>query len=42
MVRHPGAGGEPMASNAEAFAKRIDDETARFAKLVKYGKVTIE
>jgi len=36
------AGAEPMASNAEAFAKRIDDETARFAKLVKDGKVTIE
>ncbi len=36
------AGAEPMASNAEAFAKRIDDETARFARLVKDGKVTIE
>ncbi len=36
------AGAEPMPSDSAAFAKRIDDETAKFAKLVKDGKVTIE
>lgn len=36
------AGAEPMSSSPEAFAKRINDETAKFATLVKEGKVTIE
>jgi tripartite-type tricarboxylate transporter receptor subunit TctC len=36
------AGAEPMSSTPEAFAKRIHDETARFATLVRDGKVTIE
>ncbi|RLK30115.1 tripartite tricarboxylate transporter substrate binding protein [Cupriavidus plantarum] len=36
------AGAEPLSSTPEAFAKRIDDETAKFAGLVKEGKVTIE
>ncbi|WP_444634002.1 tripartite tricarboxylate transporter substrate binding protein [Cupriavidus oxalaticus] len=36
------AGAEPMSSTPEAFAKRINDETAKFATLVKEGKVTIE
>ncbi len=36
------AGAEPMASTPEAFAKRIHDETGKFAVLVKEGKVTIE
>ncbi|MBY4945046.1 tripartite tricarboxylate transporter substrate binding protein [Cupriavidus respiraculi] len=36
------AGAEPMASTPEAFARRIQDETAKFAGLVKEGKVTIE
>ncbi|WP_374703255.1 tripartite tricarboxylate transporter substrate binding protein [Cupriavidus pauculus] len=36
------AGAEPMASAPEAFAKRINDETSKFAVLVKEGKVTIE
>nr|WP_315595652.1 tripartite tricarboxylate transporter substrate binding protein [uncultured Cupriavidus sp.] len=36
------AGAEPMPSTPEAFAKRINDETVKFATLVKEGKVTIE
>lgn len=36
------AGAEPMSSTPEAFARRISDETARFATLVKDGKVMIE
>ncbi|KAI3589200.1 BUG/TctC family periplasmic protein [Cupriavidus sp. U2] len=36
------AGAEPMSSTPEAFAKRIGDETVKFATLVKEGKVTIE
>ncbi|CAG9177584.1 hypothetical protein LMG23992_03542 [Cupriavidus laharis] len=36
------AGAEPMANTADEFAKRINDETVKFAKLVKDGKVTIE
>ncbi|MGO4306903.1 Bug family tripartite tricarboxylate transporter substrate binding protein [Cupriavidus sp. RAF12] len=36
------AGAEPMASTSDEFAKRIDTETAKFAKLVKEGKVAIE
>ncbi|MFJ4288253.1 Bug family tripartite tricarboxylate transporter substrate binding protein [Cupriavidus sp. NPDC089707] len=36
------AGAEPMSSTPEAFAKRINDETSKFAVLVKDGKVTIE
>jgi tripartite-type tricarboxylate transporter receptor subunit TctC len=36
------AGAEPMSSTPEAFSKRINDETARFATLVRDGKVTIE
>lgn len=40
--RMAAAGAEPMASTQEAFAKRINDETAKFATLVRDGKVTIE
>lgn len=40
--RMAAAGAEPMASAPEAFAKRINDETSKFAVLVKEGKVTIE
>ncbi len=36
------AGAEPMPSTQEAFAKRISDETAKFATLVRDGKVMIE
>ncbi|GJG93822.1 tripartite tricarboxylate transporter substrate binding protein [Cupriavidus pauculus] len=36
------AGAEPMSSTPEAFAKRINDETGKFAVLVKEGNVTIE
>lgn len=36
------AGAEPLATGSEEFAKRIDAETAKFAKLVKDGKVVIE
>ncbi|MEM5277788.1 tripartite tricarboxylate transporter substrate binding protein [Cupriavidus taiwanensis] len=36
------AGAEPMSSTPEAFARRIHDETTRFAVLVREGKVTIE
>ena len=36
------AGAEPMPSAPEAFARRIHDETSKFAVLVKEGKVTIE
>lgn len=36
------AGAEPMPSTQEAFAKRISEETAKFAALVREGKVTIE
>jgi tripartite-type tricarboxylate transporter receptor subunit TctC len=36
------AGAEPMPSTPEAFAKRIGDETNRFAALVRDGKVNIE
>lgn len=36
------AGAEPMASTPEAFAKRIQDETTKFAALVRQGNVTIE
>ncbi|WP_137924756.1 tripartite tricarboxylate transporter substrate binding protein [Cupriavidus sp. 2SB] len=36
------AGAEPMSSTPEAFAKRINDETSKFAALVKEGNVTIE
>lgn len=36
------AGAEPMSSTPETFAKRIGDETVKFATLVKEGKVTIE
>ena len=36
------AGAEPLPGTSEEFAKRIDNETAKFAKLVKDGKVTIE
>ncbi len=36
------AGAEPMAATADEFARRINDETVRFAKLVKDGKVAIE
>ncbi|XYJ88020.1 hypothetical protein AEMCBJ_10930 [Cupriavidus necator] len=35
-------GAEPMASTPQEFAKRIQDETVKFARLVKDGKVTIE
>lgn len=35
-------GAEPMPSTPTEFAKRIDDETVKFAKLVKDGNVTIE
>ena len=35
-------GAEPMASTPDAFARRINDETAKFAGLVKEGKVVIE
>ncbi len=35
-------GAEPMASTPDEFTKRINDETTKFAKLVKDGKVTIE
>ncbi|SOZ38148.1 Bug family tripartite tricarboxylate transporter substrate binding protein [Cupriavidus neocaledonicus] len=36
------AGAEPMSSTPEAFARRINDETSKFAVLVRDGKVTIE
>lgn len=36
------AGAEPMSSTPEEFARRISDETAKFARLVKEGNVTIE
>ncbi|SPA42404.1 conserved hypothetical protein; UPF0065 domain; putative exported protein [Cupriavidus taiwanensis] len=36
------AGAEPMSSTPEAFARRIHDETGKFAVLVRDGKVTIE
>ncbi|SOY97500.1 conserved hypothetical protein; UPF0065 domain; putative exported protein [Cupriavidus taiwanensis] len=36
------AGAEPMSSTPEAFARRIHDETDKFAVLVRDGKVTIE
>ncbi|MDQ0139985.1 tripartite tricarboxylate transporter substrate binding protein [Cupriavidus necator] len=36
------AGAEPMSSTLEAFAKRINDETNKFATLVKEGNVIIE
>ncbi|NUT17084.1 MAG: tripartite tricarboxylate transporter substrate binding protein, partial [Cupriavidus sp.] len=36
------AGAEPMSSTPEAFARRISDETSKFAALVRDGKVTIE
>jgi len=37
------AGGcEPLGSTPAEFAKRISDETTRFAKIVKEGNVTIE
>ncbi|PZX28171.1 conserved hypothetical protein; UPF0065 domain; putative exported protein [Cupriavidus phytorum] len=36
------AGAEPMSSTPDAFGKRVNDETAKFATLVKEGKVTIE
>jgi tripartite-type tricarboxylate transporter receptor subunit TctC len=36
------AGAEPMAGTSDEFARRINDETVKFAKLVKDGKVTIE
>lgn len=36
------AGAEPMSSSPEAFARRIDQETVKFAGLVKDGKVAIE
>ena len=36
------AGAEPMASTPDAFAKRINDETTKFAGLVRDGKVVIE
>lgn len=36
------AGAEPMVGTADEFAKRINDETVKFAKLVKEGKVAIE
>ncbi|MCY1227052.1 hypothetical protein D9M72_393100 [compost metagenome] len=35
-------GAEPMTSTPKEFARRIQDETVKFAKLVKDGKVTIE
>jgi tripartite-type tricarboxylate transporter receptor subunit TctC len=37
-----GIGAEPMASTPQEFAKRIQDETVKFAKLVKDGNVKIE
>lgn len=40
--RMTAAGAEPMPSMQEAFAKRISEETVRFAALVRDGKVTIE
>jgi len=40
--RMAAAGAEPMPSAPDAFAKRINDETSKFAVLVKKGKVTIE
>ncbi|CAG2160522.1 Bug family tripartite tricarboxylate transporter substrate binding protein [Cupriavidus numazuensis] len=36
------AGAEPMAGTSDEFARRINDETVKFAKLVKDGKVAIE
>lgn len=35
-------GAEPIANSPEAMARQIAEETARFAKLVKDAKVTIE
>ena len=35
-------GAEPMVSTPGEFAQRINDETIKFAKLVKDGKVAIE
>ena len=35
-------GAEPMVSTPDEFAQRINDETVKFAKLVKDGKVAIE
>jgi tripartite-type tricarboxylate transporter receptor subunit TctC len=35
-------GAEPIGNSQEAMAKQIKDETAKFAKLVKDAKVTIE
>jgi tripartite-type tricarboxylate transporter receptor subunit TctC len=40
--RMAAVGAEPMASTPQEFAKRIQDETVKFARLVKDGKVTIE
>lgn len=40
--RMEAAGAEPMASTPEAFGKRINEETVKFARLVKEGKVAIE
>ncbi len=36
------AGCEPLGSSAAEMAKRIADETAKFARIVKDGKVAIE
>jgi tripartite-type tricarboxylate transporter receptor subunit TctC len=36
------AGAEPMVGSSDEFAKRINEETVKFAKLVKEGKVAIE
>ena len=35
-------GAEPMVSTPEQFAKRINDETSKFAKLVKTANIVIE
>jgi tripartite-type tricarboxylate transporter receptor subunit TctC len=35
-------GAEPMVSTPDEFAQRINDETVKFAKLVRDGKVAIE
>jgi hypothetical protein len=35
-------GAEPVGNKPEEMAKQIREETAKFAELVKAGKVTLE
>jgi tripartite-type tricarboxylate transporter receptor subunit TctC len=35
-------GAEPIGNSPDQMAKQVQDETAKFAKLVKDAKVTIE